>query len=303
MTMKRSETRKMWCDKLWRTFGVCCVEVFLRSCVILIILGEGLSPISGEVTLMQYRIHTTFRLVAVIILAVCFALLCVKRGWYTQNNMRFLNIENAFFALPFLIWLCFAAYYDAWEVCDGILIATELCLPRAISCIAYYRRKRNNGTKEKSAARWGVMIAGMAMTWAAILVIKFWVAFPEGFWGKDGSKYILACQRGARARGRTPVGGNHLPRGGSVAETKRCTAKKRMDRAAPAKSVLHNLVDSCIAQQVSRIPEQCQRLDQCISCPLDAVVYRRAAHCIRKNMQVHGSTIKVNIPIPMETLA
>ena len=190
MTMKRSETRKMWCDKLWRTFGVCCVEVFLRSCVILIILGEGLSPISGEVTLMQYRIHTTFRLVAVIILAVCFALLCVKRGWYTQNNMRFLNIENAFFALPFLIWLCFAAYYDAWEVCDGILIATELCLPRAISCIAYYRRKRNNGTKEKSAARWGVMIAGMAMTWAAILVIKFWVAFPEGFWGKDGSKYI-----------------------------------------------------------------------------------------------------------------
>ena len=34
------------------------------------------------------------------------------------------------------------------------------------------------------------MIAGMAMTWAAILVIKFWVAFPEGFWGKDGSKYI-----------------------------------------------------------------------------------------------------------------
>lgn len=190
MTMKRSETRKMWCDKLWRTFGVCCVEVFLRSCVILIILGEGLSPISGEVTLMQYRIHTTFRLVAVIILAVCFALLCVKRGWYTQNNMRFLNIENAFFALPFLIWLCFAAYYDAWAVCDGILIATELCLPRAISCIAYYRRKRNNGTKEKSAARWGVMIAGMAMTWAAILVIKFWVAFPEGFWGKDGSKYI-----------------------------------------------------------------------------------------------------------------
>lgn len=190
MTMKRSETRKMWCDKLWRTFGVCCVEVFLRSCVILIILGEGLSPISGEVTLMQYRIHTTFRLVAVIILAVCFALLCVKRGWYTQNNMRFLNIENAFFALPFLIWLCFAAYYDAWEVCDGILIATELCLPRAISCIAYYRRKRNNGIKEKSAARWGVMIAGMAMTWAAILVIKFWVAFPEGFWGKDGSQYI-----------------------------------------------------------------------------------------------------------------
>ena len=190
MTMKRSETRKMWCDKLWRTFGVCCVEVFLRSCVILIILGEGLSPISGEVTLMQYRIHTTFRLVAVIILAVCFALLCVKRGWYTQNNMRFLNIENAFFALPFLIWLCFAAYYDAWEVCDGILIATELCLPRAISCIAYYRRKRNNGTKEKSAARWGVMIAGMAMTWAAILASLFWIAWPKGVWGKDGSQYI-----------------------------------------------------------------------------------------------------------------
>ena len=190
MTMKRSETRKMWCDKLWRTFGVCCVEVFLRSCVILIILGEGLSPISGEVTLMQYRIHTTFRLVAVIILAVCFALLCVKRGWYTQNNMRFLNIENAFFALPFLIWLCFAAYYDAWEVCYGILIATGLCLPRAISCIAYYRRKRDNGTKEKSAARWGVMIAGMAMTWAAILASLFWIAWPKGVWGKDGSQYI-----------------------------------------------------------------------------------------------------------------
>ena len=188
--MKRSETRKMWCDKLWRTFGVCCVEVFLRSCVILIILGEGLSPISGEVTLMQYRIHTTFRLVAVIILAVCFALLCVKRGWYTQNNMRFLNIENAFFALPFLIWLCFAAYYDAWEVCYGILIATGLCLPRAISCIAYYRRKRDNGTKEKSAARWGVMIAGMAMTWAAILASLFWIAWPKGVWGKDGSQYI-----------------------------------------------------------------------------------------------------------------
>lgn len=252
---------------------------------------------------MQRTIHTMVWLVVVIVLAVCFAFLCVKRGWYTQNNMRFLNIENAFFALPFLIWLCFAAYYDAWEVCYGILIAAGLCLPRAISCIAYYRRKRDNGTKEKSAARWGVMIAGMAMTWAAILVIKFWVAFPEGFWGKDGSKYIWPVSEVLVRVGVPLLVAIICLGGGSVAETKRCTAKKRMDRAAPAKSVLHNLVDSCIAQQVSRIPEQCQRLDQCISCPLDAVVYRRAAHCIRKNMQVPGSTIKVNIPIPMETLA
>ncbi|MDY4517178.1 MAG: hypothetical protein SPE01_00925 [Candidatus Spyradocola sp.] len=188
--MKRSETARMWCDKLWRTFGVCCVEVFLRMGFIFIFLDQGLSPRPENVTAMQRKIHTMVWLVVVIVLAVCFAFLCVKRGWYTQSNMRFLNIENVFFASPFLFWLCCLAYYDAWDVCGGILIASGLCLPRAISCIAYYRRKRDNGTKEKSAARWGVMIAGMAMTWAAILASLFWIAWPKGVWGKDGSQYI-----------------------------------------------------------------------------------------------------------------
>ena len=34
------------------------------------------------------------------------------------------------------------------------------------------------------------MIAGMAMTWAAILASLFWIAWPKGVWGKDGSQYI-----------------------------------------------------------------------------------------------------------------
>ena len=180
----------LWGNEPLRTFGICGAEVVLRVGIICVNLEHQIYLKPGDVSVEQWRLQETVWLAVAVVLAVCFSVLCAKRGWYTQNSTRFLNIENAFFALPFLILLCCLAYHNAWDVCGGLLIAGGLCVPRVIGCIAYYRRKRDNGTKEKSAARWGVMIAGMAMTWAAILASLFWIAWPKGVWGKDGSQYI-----------------------------------------------------------------------------------------------------------------
>ena len=188
--MKHIGSMNLWGNEPLRTFGICGAEVVLRVGIICVDLEHQIYQKPGDVSVEQWRLQETVWLAVAVVLAVCFSVLCAKRGWYTQNSTRFLNIENAFFALPFLILLCCLAYHNAWDVCGGLLIAGGLCVPRVIGCIAYYRRKRDNGTKEKSAARWGVMIAGMAMTWAAILASLFWIAWPKGVCGKDGSQYI-----------------------------------------------------------------------------------------------------------------
>lgn len=135
----------------------------------------------------QWRLQETVWLAVAVVLAVCFSVLCAKRGWYTRNSTRFLNIENVIFALPILILLCCSAYSNAWAVCIGLLIAGGLCVPRVIGCIAYYNNCR---PEENHIAQWGVMIAGMLMSWIMIIAIAFWVAMPPSFWNVGSSEFI-----------------------------------------------------------------------------------------------------------------
>ena len=175
-----------------------------------------------------------------------------------------------FFALPFLILLCCSAYSDAWDVCIGLLIAGGLCVPRVIGCIAYYNNCR---PEENHIAQWGVMIAGMLMSWIMIIAIAFWVAMPQSFWNVGSSEFIWTgkCSR-------SPSGCNDSPRLGSTVETKPRLAKERMDCPVHTGSILYHLVRHCIVHH--GFPES----HPCTPHSLGAFVHRRTAHCVRENM-------------------
>lgn len=185
--MKHTGSMNLWGNEPLRTFGICGAEVVLRVGIICVILEHQIYLKPGDVSVEQWMLQETVWLAVAVVLAVCFSVLCAKRGWYTQNSTRFLNIENAFFALPFLILLCCSAYSDAWDVCIGLLIAGGLCVPRVIGCIAYYN---NCKPEEHHIAQWGVMIAGMLMSWIMIIAIAFWVAMPPSFWNVGNSEFI-----------------------------------------------------------------------------------------------------------------
>ena len=185
--MKHIGSMNLWGNEPLRTFGICGAEVVLRVGIICVNLEHQIYQKPEDVSVEQWMLQETVWLAVAVVLAVCFSVLCAKRGWYTQNSTRFLNIENAFFALPFLILLCCLAYHNAWDVCGGLLIAGGLCVPRVIGCIAYYN---NCKPEENHIAQWGVMIAGMLMSWIMIIAIAFWVAVPSSFWNVDSLEFI-----------------------------------------------------------------------------------------------------------------
>ena len=188
--MKHTGSINLWGDEPLRTFGICGAEVVLRVGIICVILEHQIYQKPGDVSVEQWMLQETVWLAVAVVLAVCFSVLCAKRGWYTRNSTRFLNIENVIFALPILILLCCSAYSNAWDVCIGLLIAGGFCVPRVIGCIAYYRENKGKKSEGNHFARWCVMIAGMLMSWIMIIAIAFWVAVPSSFWNVDSSEFI-----------------------------------------------------------------------------------------------------------------
>ena len=187
MTMKHTGSINLWGDEPLRTFGICGAEVVLRVGIICVNLEHQIYQKPGDVSVEQWMLQETVWMTVAVVLAVCFSVLCAKRGWYTQTSTRFLNIENVIFALPILILHCCFAYHDVWDVSIALLTVGGLCVPRVIGCITYYYHCRPEKTH---IAQWGMMIAGMLMSWIMIIAIVFWVAVPSSFWNVDSSEFI-----------------------------------------------------------------------------------------------------------------
>lgn len=94
--MKHTGSMNLWGNEPLRTFGICGAEVVLRVGIICVDLEHQIYQKPGDVSVEQWRLQGTVWLAVAVVLAVCFSVLCAKRGWYTQNSTRFLNIENAF---------------------------------------------------------------------------------------------------------------------------------------------------------------------------------------------------------------